>query len=353
MRGIIWRIVKFIQRKHVFFEVAAGGLLLVLALLALNAARYTLPPIEKVASLSVEKEPNRRALDGMPVDEGWEYPAVVGVMVENMEEAQPISGLDQASVVFESVMEANITRFMAFFALGVSEGSGKISIGPVRSARPYFLDWVQEFDALYAHVGASPEADALIKRGVVRDLDQWFQSQYFWRDTGRPRPHNVYTSLELLKRATDKKAITETKIEAWKFKQDADFEKRGTVESLSIGYTDPYRVAWKYDRERNAYAREQWGGLHRMADGAALRPKNIAVAWLPMKVLDEVGRKWFGTIGEGEAVVFRDGEAVKGVWRKPSREDRMRFFDEKGGEIVFNAGQTWVEIVPEGYNVEF
>ncbi|MEK7606788.1 MAG: DUF3048 domain-containing protein [Patescibacteria group bacterium] len=353
MRRIIARIVKFIQRKHVFFEVAAGGLLLVLALLALQSAWYSVLPIEGGVPILNEAEPNRRALDGMQVEEGLGYPPIVAVMVENMEEAQPISGLDQASVVFESVMEANITRFLAFFTLGGVDSSGKSSIGPVRSARPYFLDWVREFDALYAHVGSSPEADALIKQGAVRDLDQWFQSQYFWRDTSRPRPHNVYTSLELLKRAADKKTITETKIEAWKFKNDAALEQRGTAEAIAVGYAEPYRVVWKYDRERNAYAREQWGGPHRMTDGAALRPKNIVVAWLPMKVLDEVGRKWFGTIGSGEAVVFRDGEAIRGTWRKSAREERMRFFDDKGLEVVFNAGQMWIEIVPEGMKVEF
>ena len=328
MRRIIKRIAQYFRRKHIWLEVAAGGLLLVLTVLAFRPAWRDMPGAPVTPPVDPAVESPRRAIDGRATAAGKEYPSLVAVMVENMEEAQPIIGLDRASVVFESVMEANITRFMAVFVLDASDTKGVI--GPVRSARPYFLDWTREFDALYAHVGSSPEADALIKQGGVRDLDQWFQSQYFWRDTSRPRPHNVYTSLDLLKKAADKKEITEIKINGWKFKDDAGEEKRGNVRRIDVGYADPYRVVWVYDPGRNVYRREQWGGVHRMADGAGVYPKNIAVAWLPMKVLDEVGRKWFGTIGEGEAVVFRDGEAIRGVWKKESREGRLRFFDENG-----------------------
>lgn len=353
MREAIERVAKCIRKNHLWLEVAAGGLLLVLTVLAFRPAWREIPSPAAAPATDTAAEFPRRAIDGMATEAGKEYPPLAAVMVENMEEAQPIVGLDRASVVFESVMEANITRFLAFFVLGASDSAGKGVIGPVRSARPYFLDWAREFDALYAHVGSSPEADGLIKRGAVRDLDQWFQSQYFWRDTARPRPHNVYTSLDLLTKAADKKEMTETKIEGWQFKNDAEEGERGEVRRINVGYTEPYRVVWNYDLGRNVYRREQWGGVHRMADGAGVYPKNVAVAWLPMKVLDEVGRKWFGTIGEGEAVVFRDGEALRGVWKKNSREDRMRFFSEKGEEIVFNAGQTWIEIVPEGTEVNF
>ena len=171
----------------------------------------------------------RRALDGVFVEKEKENPAIAGVMIENVVEAQPLSGIAQARQVFEAVTEANITRFLAYFVLppspaptavvapspargegisgqfpsprGRGEGEGNIEIGPVRSARPYFLDWASEFDTLYGHVGSSPAAYELLrKKGVegLYDFDQWYRSEYFFTKAGRAKPHHLYTSAELL-----------------------------------------------------------------------------------------------------------------------------------------------------------
>lgn len=321
-----------------------------------------------------QEELVRRTIDGVLVKKGEENPPLAAVMIENMVEAQPIDGIDKANLIFESVTEANITRFLAVYTIDDtpsshwdSSGSGVLAkarnfeIGPVRSARPYYLDWVTELNALYAHVGGSPEANKLIKQGIVKDLDQWFESQYFWRDTKKPGPHNVYTSADLLAQAVRKEEFTQKEIGHWQFKDDAASDARGLVEKITVGYNNPYNVEWQYNKEENEYQRLQWGdepptggdGVHRTADGNVIKAKNIAVAWLSMKVLDEVGRKWFGTTGQGKAVVFQDGQAIKGAWRKPSRGERMKFFNESGEEIEFNAGTTWIEILPQGYKVEY
>lgn len=312
------------------------------------------------SSVASEEQKHRRLLDGVFVSlDAPVNPPLVGVMLENMEDAQPLSGLNAANLVFEAVTEANITRFLAFFVLD-NLASDKTVLGPVRSARPYYLDWVSELKALYAHVGGSPEAVELIKKGVVHDLDQWFKSQYFWRETSRNAPHNVYTTLELLKKAIVGEKFTQDDFTPWQFKDDAALEARGEIANIKIDYNSPYEVRWEYDKENNDYTRRQWGSAHKMADGALVKAKNIAVAWEPMKVLDSVGRKWFGTTGEGRAILFRDGQALEGTWKKSDKDERMKFFamptgrqDKDGKEMEFNAGLTWVEIVPTGYKVEY
>lgn len=385
-------LLKKIWKRHYLFEICLGLILILIAaaIAWISLGGYTLPSLDffkknkttetAPASPEIIKQV-RRAIDGLLVEEGKEKPPLAAVMIENMVEAQPISGIDKANLVFEAVTEANITRFLAFYPL--DDSLKDFEIGPVRSARPYYLDWTAELGALYAHVGSSPGADRLIKKGIVQDLDQWFKSQYFNRVSWRPGPHNIYTTVDLLKQALAEvrplknpqgltSAVQEDNPAGWLFKDDAPSGERGKVGEIKIDYVAPYDVVWRYDKENNEYVRYQWGLLgtandsaavspaekpviapHKTADGSLIKAKNIVVVWQEMKVLDEVGRKWFGTIGEGKAIVFRDGQAIQGIWRKPSRSERMRFFDASGNEVVFNAGTTWVEIAPVGYGVEY
>ncbi len=359
----------------------------------------------------------RRALDGVFVEKEKENPAIAGVMIENVVEAQPLSGIAQARQVFEAVTEANITRFLAYFVLppspaptavvapspargegisgqfpsprGRGEGEGNIEIGPVRSARPYFLDWASEFDTLYGHVGSSPAAYELLrKKGVegLYDFDQWYRSEYFFTKAGRAKPHHLYTSAELLGMAHAKELTPSNSplergrnetissplqgevrrgFNSWQFKNDASPDLRGNVTDVRVGYVAPYNVQWKYDSQANEYGRLQWarpstqggsvgqGGPHKDANGKPIIAKNIAVAFMEMKVLDKIGRKEFTTIGEGKGLVFQDGRVVVGTWKKPAARERMRFYDGQGNEVLFNAGITWVEIVPKGYEVKY
>lgn len=331
-----------------------------------SEARLTLPPNE------VKLGGVRRAIDGVFVPEGQENPPLAGVMVENMEEAQPISGIDKAALVFEAVTEANITRFLAYFIL-----DGEIEIGPVRSARPYFLDWAAEFDTLFAHVGSSPAAYNLLRKsGVdgVQDLDQWYNSQYFFRKAGRPKPHHLYITKELLSKAYEavltpshspsERGRNETisspfegevrrGLSSWQFKNDASPDLRGDVREITIGYVTPYEVTWLYDKSLNVYKRVQWSGVHTTADGQEIVAKNIAVAFQDMQILDEVGRKAFTTLGQGKGLVFQDGRVVVGTWKKLAVHERLRFYDSQGNEVEFNGGTTWVEIVPKGYKAAY
>ena len=297
----------------------------------------------------------RRMVDGILVDKGQENPPLAGVMQENMVEAQPLSGIASASLVFEAVTEANITRFLAYYNL---DDAPRLSeIGPIRSARAYYLNWAAEFQTLYGHVGSSPEAYNLL-RGAgmagVRDLDQWYQSQYYKRVGNRPAPHNVYTSGNLLKQAYQSVVISlPLSVRSWKFKADAPPDSRGNVVMIKVAYVAPYAVEWQYDKVANQYARRQWGGPHKDAAGKVISAKNIAVAFEKMEVLDALGRKKFTTIGEGKGLVFQDGRVIVGKWKKPSAPERMRWYDGQGQEVELNAGTTWVEIVPEGYKVGY
>jgi len=284
----------------------------------------------------------RRKIDGVCLDSKEKtnlYP--VAIMVENMYEAWPLSGIDKANLVIEAPVEGGIPRLLAVYA----SDENIPQIGPVRSARPYYLDWSEEFSALYLHVGGSPEALAKINTYNIFDLNQFFNDQYFWRDKKRSMPHNVYTSSDLIAKALTAKDLTEVGYESWLYKDEAKLESRPTeVKDITIGFQDPiYLAIWKYNKETNDYTRYE-GKKQQKIDAVEIRAKNIAVQIANIQILDTIGRRRIVTISEGQAMVFRDGVAIEGKWKKPSRGARTKFFDSNGKEIEFNGGTTWIEV---------
>jgi len=115
-------------------------------------------------------------LSGLQVDKSVNQRPVTGVMIENSPDARPQSGLDQASVVFEAIAEGGITRFLTLF-----QDTQPDYLGPVRSARPYYVQWCMGFDCSLAHVGGSPEALADIPAWGTKNLDQFANSGSFQR----------------------------------------------------------------------------------------------------------------------------------------------------------------------------
>lgn len=290
----------------------------------------------------------RRKIDGAPVNTDAQanlYP--VAIMVENAADSWPQSGLDKANLVIEAITEASIPRFVAFYATDQSIDK----IGPVRSARPYFLDWANPFAPLYMHVGGAPEALDKIHSGKydLIDFDQFFNGDYYWRDKWRYAPHNVYTSSELIMQAlADKNLTTPADYPTWKYKDDLASDKRPEqVNDIKITYAPQfYKVAWKYNRDENDYIRYQNGDIHKMSDGEWIKAKNVIVQVNDMSVIDDYGRKHITTTGGGKAWVYRDGDKIDATWKKSSIKDGLKYYDSNGNEIEFNGGTTWIESIP-------
>ncbi|HTM69195.1 MAG TPA: DUF3048 domain-containing protein [Candidatus Binatia bacterium] len=317
------------------------------------AVAMRIPPSAPAAPVEGAAAPTRRRLiDGVAVPADAPEPTgYFAAAIDNLSVARPQSGIAKASLVFEAPVEGGITRFLAVFA----EGEKVDRIGPVRSARPYFLDWAAEFDAMFVHVGGSPEALDKLRDYGMRDLNEFFAGAYFWRDPARSAPHNAYTSLDRLEEA-DKKRFSDRKapeFASWRFKDDAPENERPEEAKVAIEYGDPRMdVSWTYDRASNAWRRSQ-GGRTKDADGTAILSKNIVVQYTKVSVIDDVGRRKIATVGEGDALIALDGMAVHGTWRKDERTSRTRFYDASGNQIRFNAGQTWIEVVPTGTKVDY
>lgn len=295
----------------------------------------------------------RRLIDGVyvSIERADFYP--VAVQIENLITIRPQAGIASANLVYEALAEGGITRFLAIYASG-----DEISkIGPVRSARPYFLDWLAEFDALYAHSGGSPQALIDISTNNVISINQIGGDHgYYWRDDNRPRPHNLYSSSEFLARALrDREIDGKADYEPWLFKNDAKLtDLPQSDKTIKIDFsTYSYEVEYTYDRENNVYLRNQAGEAHiDELTEKQIAPKNIIVQKVKTRLADE-SRLSMETVGEGEALVFQDGRVIEATWKKPARESRTRFYDSNDKEIRFNAGPTWVEVLPTDRVVEY
>ncbi|EKD55973.1 MAG: hypothetical protein ACD_58C00324G0005 [uncultured bacterium] len=303
-----------------------------------------------------EKEKTEIAkIDGMdyPVATSNRHP--IAIMVENHPDARPQSGLDKASIVYEAIAEGGITRFMAIFGPNAPE-----KVGPVRSARTYYLDWALEYDAAYAHVGGNIDALDLIPQIGVKDLDQFrYGTQAYWREpqADKATEHTMYTDLTKLYSIVQEKGWdSKTDFTSLTFKSDITKDQRPTSQSITINFSsNSYLVKWDYDRETNMYLRSMSGSTHKDAVSKdQLKAKNIIIQEVAREaVVTRIGENgWkMTTIGTGNAKIYQDGKEIIATWKKDNRTARTKFSDSNNKEIEFNPGTTWYEIVPPGTTV--
>lgn len=297
-----------------------------------------------------------RRLDGVIVEEGETDYWPVAVMIENLTSVRPQSGLSDANVVYEALAEGGIARFMAIF----DNGGKAEKIGPVRSARSYYLEWLSEYDALYTFSGAYPPVLAAVDGLGIHNINAMYAgSKYYWRDSGSAAPHNMFTSSAKLNLALRDKGLDKkkTSYRSWKFKDEAEKSELPTDEQeIKIDFSSGgYVVVYKYDRATNTYLRfNPAGATHNDRNtGKQIAPKNVVVIRVAKKVIDDKGRLEMDVHGEGEATMFAEGKATKGTWKKKDRTSRTVFYAEDGSEYDLVRGQTWVEVVPPDRSVTY
>jgi hypothetical protein len=269
----------------------------------------------------------------------------ISIMIENSTNARPQSGIANAEMVFEAVAEGGITRFLAVYQCqeAIKE------IGPVRSARIYYVDWAKGLDALYSHIGGSPDGLEEIESLNVADLNQFALGNYYWRSTDRLAPHNVYTTLEkLYEAAKSKKLDTNGKIDSLKYKKEAkSAELTITSATLKVNFSSVnYNIIWTYNKTKNNWLRSQGGANHTDAlNQKQVSAKNIAIAYTTITTRSD-GRKDVITTGTGDGVVYVDGKEIKATWKKKTASDMLRFYNATTKkEIEFNPGNLWIEFV--------
>jgi len=296
-----------------------------------------------------------RPLDGKLVSAAEQKPQLSAVMIENLTDSRPPSGLDKASVVYEALAEGGITRFMAIFTPDQSIKE----IGPVRSARPYYVSYAQAYYPFYVHAGGSPQALSILAQSSTKviDFNQFSNGQYFVRDRTRFAPHNLYTSSDKLTFAIrDKKKPNASDPTAWNFQEEPSIDVRPLVtKDIVINYSSlNYRVTYTYDRVLNQYSRKHGTKAHVTRDGKQIVTNNVVVMYVQTGLYpNETQRLKMTTVGSGKAIVFNNGAATVGTWKKTSDSSREQFYDADGKLIPLNSGITWISVVPVDRSVTY
>jgi hypothetical protein len=242
-------------------------------------------------------------------------------------------------VVFEAIAEGGITRFLALY-----QDTSPDNVGPIRSARPYFEQWVLGFDAGYAHVGGSPEALADIKNWNVRDLDQFANGGSYHRISSRPAPHNVYTSIAALNQLEAAKGWTTSNFTGFARKAHDTPLKQPNAGKIDFALSGPlYNVHYDYNPATNSYNRSEAGAPHVDANtGAQISPKVVIGLVMPYSLEADGYHSDYSTIGDGPAYIFQDGTVSIGRWYKGGNTSQFIFKDAKGKPLKLNPGQTWL-----------
>lgn len=304
-----------------------------------NYASFTASQIEKTPKPTIYYSP----LTGNKVDsEAATLQNVTAIMIENSPDARPQSGLKNSGIIFEAIAEGGITRFLVLY-----QEQKPDLIGPVRSVRIYYVDWLAPFNASVAHIGGSAAALAEVRNGSYKDIDEFFNGSYYWRAKDRWAPHNVYTSFTKLDALNQKKGYTSSSFKGFS-RKDSEANPVTSASIINVTMSGAmYNSSYAYDKTTNTYLRSQAGAPHLDREAGQIAPRVVIIMKVPMnQVMEDGYRESYSTTGSGKAYIFQDGGVIEAKWNKALRRDQLYFTDNDGKEISLARGQTFISVVP-------
>ncbi|HIQ98770.1 MAG TPA: DUF3048 domain-containing protein [Candidatus Scybalocola faecavium] len=293
-------------------------------------------------------------LSGEPIDRTIGMQRPVAVMINNIEEATPQQcGTSQADVLYEAIVEGGITRLMAVF-----QDTSKIEkVGSVRSARHNYIDFANNFDAIYCHYGRSYYAMERIAQDGIQTVSEYVSSAYF-QDNNYPAPHHIFASGETLEAGIAEIGVERNLPDDYQgcfvFNTEDTEPDYGTIaNTVAIPYTFS-KPSLEYDSETKLYNKFQYGAPHTDANtGEQLTFKNVIIQYANYQTIaDSVeGCQDITLDGEGDALYITDGKAVNVTWKRADKNDQTRYYTEDGQQLSMNPGKTYIAVVPLDFNI--
>ncbi|HKJ55538.1 MAG TPA: DUF3048 domain-containing protein [Nitriliruptoraceae bacterium] len=284
----------------------------------------------------------RMPLTGEPVDDARLDQPVMAVKIDNTPAAFPHTAIERADVVYEQVVEGGLTRLVPLFHSDIPD-----VIGPIRSARLMDVDLLSPFTPMLVFAGGRPEvASALADSGAIGMVSDRGGAPFF-RDRSRSSPHNLYV---------DGPAVYEvgaTREEVGPVSTSFEFgdppQGGSELDSLDIAMTYWQTTSWNWDAEDEVYRRFTRGDPYQVTGDGRVGAANVLVVLTTVSQLRS-GDPYMQTelIGEGGAVLLRDGRRYDIRWRKADTESHMEFVYADGTPVPLAVGQTWVHLAPIG-----
>ena len=278
----------------------------------------------------------------------------IAVSIDNVGDAIPQTSLNKAMLVYEMYVEGGLTRFLAVY-----KNEDIDTIGPVRSARPCFVDYVLENDSIFIHYGGSQRAKDDIKKLSIQDVDGLVSSA-FWRTKEKSAPHNVLTNMNKIFEYAEKKEYRTTTSQRSVLNyvtDEVEIQNGQTANTVNMPYTSTHKVSFKYNQETKLYERYVNGKEEKdWLSGDIRTAKNIIVTFAHNYTTDEDagdGRQEIENVGNLKGYYITNGQAIEIVCSKASRNAKTVYKDKNGKEIEVNDGNTYIQIVPIDTNVTF
>lgn len=346
-------------------------LLISVLLLGLSACKEEKEPQDSqsdvpVSSGSISQDENvedspvvlyENPLTGLPENKNKTNARPVAVMINNIKQSLPQEGVSDADILIECLVEGSITRLMGIYSDCESLGV----VGSIRSARPYYLDFVQAFDAIYCHVGGSDQAYSEIQSRKIDDFDDLTRDPLgiFYRDPERRKTmaieHTMMTTGEGLAKSIAHLKYRTSLRDGYAY----PFSFPGEDTSVSVGTDDALHVYlpisgyqnvdYVYNGETKEYLRYQYNGQKHVdaSNDKQLSFKNLIVLFHNTKVIDHVGHLEITTTGTGTGYLVSEGKYTAITWSRTDRDGNLTLTDTATGKpIVINRGKTAINVCP-------
>lgn len=283
-----------------------------------------------LTGVATDKEVNQRA---------------VAVMINNHPQARPQSGLQSADIVYEMLAEGDVTRFLAVYQSEHPE-----RVGPVRSARDYYIKIAKGFESIYICHGFSPDAKEMLDEGYIDHLNGlYYDGSLFKRDKSRKAPHNSYISFTNIEKGAEENSFDlDKKTIEFPFLTEQEVEdiegEEGTNISVIYG-SSAFDVSYEYDDSEGKYRR--FTDANQTIDQDTGKPvllDNIVVMEAPHAIVDNEGRRNIDLSKGGNAYLLQKGKWNEIQWQFA---DNLITFMKDGEEAKLVPGKTWVNVVPD------
>lgn len=293
-----------------------------------------------------ETEIKQPAINGVLVPEQLAKTRPIASVIENSPEARPQSGLTDADLVYETVAEGGITRFLAVF-----QSRSPKEIGPVRSARPYFNAIANTWGAALLHSGGSKQALSELSAGVHKnlyDINEFYFGKYFNRDKTRQAPHNLYTTREKINELLTEKDQTDWQaVSMWQFETIPTDQIAPEITTLTIPFSYPlFEAKYEFDPTTNSYKRFVDNQPHTDRNNdLQISPTNVIVLLTDISPTgDELLTMDIRLSGRGPCYLFTAGKFKECRWEYSNA--KHVYIDTDGNPLKLQPGQTWIEIFP-------
>lgn len=292
----------------------------------------------------------KNPLTGEWIDESYANARPIAVMINNLKPAIPQAGIEKADIMYEVLVEGGITRMMGIY----TDYSDMDKIGPIRSARHYYVKLADEYDSIYVHVGHSTYAVTELADSGIDHIDgtEGIGNVFCYRTSDRKAPHNCYSSSEGIKKAFEQKGFSLTHGDGYdsgKFifnSEDTELADGTAAAKITTAFNGDRKPWFEYNAEDKLYYRFEYGDKQIDENtGNQLTYKNVIIQFAPHSVLDE--KKDLQEIkltGKGEGFYATDGKIIPITWEKQTDKQATKYYTTDGQQLKMNPGKTWITI---------